>query len=95
MKPSPAAYAIAISELSDKFQDNPCSSCGEELDQHIIQAGENGHPVAACYGVTRFADFYQAHYGNTGSGARALIVETDEPMQIRPLGDRIVVIARA
>jgi hypothetical protein len=43
----------------------------------------------------RFADFYTARYDDYGSTARALIVETDEPMQIRPVSDRSVIIARA
>lgn len=45
--------------------------------------------------TARFADFYTARYDDIGSGARALTVETDEPMQIRPLGDRKVIITRA
>ena len=43
----------------------------------------------------RFADLYSVRYGDVGSGGRALIVETDEPMQIRPTSDRKVIIARA
>jgi hypothetical protein len=43
----------------------------------------------------RFADFYTARYDDIGSNARALIVETDEAMQIRPVSDRSVIIARA
>lgn len=43
----------------------------------------------------RFADFYTARYGDVGSGGRALIVETDEPMEIRPVTDRQVIVKRA
>ena len=43
----------------------------------------------------RFADFYTARYDDIGSTGRALIVETDEPMAIRPLGDSKVIICRA
>ena len=44
---------------------------------------------------SRFADFYSVLYDDVGSGARALIVETDEPMEIRPVGDRKIIIKRA
>jgi hypothetical protein len=45
----------------------------------------------------RFADFYTAHYGTheTTGGARVLVVETDKPMQVRPLDLDRVIIARA
>jgi hypothetical protein len=61
----------------------------------------SGKVLAVDYGgkltsnAARFADFYSVTYGDIGSGARALTVETDEPMQIRPQGDRSVIIARA
>jgi len=52
--------------------------------------GADGHPARV-----RFADFYTATYGDVGNGARALTVETEEPMEIRPLGDRRIIIKRA
>lgn len=45
--------------------------------------------------TARFADFYTATYDDIGSGARALTVETGEPMQVRPVTDRKVIITRA
>lgn len=49
----------------------------------------------------RFADFYSARYtavdsrvASTG-GARVLIIETDADMQVRPVGSRVIIIARA
>ena len=45
--------------------------------------------------TARFADFYTARYDDIGSLARALIVETDEPMEIRPVDARKVIIKRA
>lgn len=44
----PAQYAIAVSELADTFQDQPCSRCGTELAAHIIRPGAGGKPVADC-----------------------------------------------
>lgn len=45
----------------------------------------------------RFADFYEVHYGDVGSGARALIIETDGPMAIVPTkyGRERIIIRRA
>lgn len=45
--------------------------------------------------AARFADFYSARYDDIGSGARALVVETDEALEIRPVSDRRVIIKRA
>lgn len=49
----------------------------------------------------RFADFYSARYAavdrgvaSTG-GVRVLIIETDADMQVRPVGSRAIIIARA
>ena len=55
-----------------------------------VLAVEHAEPGAA-----RFADFYSVRYGDVGSGGRALIVETDEPMEIRPVTDRQVIVKRA
>jgi hypothetical protein len=43
----------------------------------------------------RFADFYEVHYGNVGSGARALIVDTDGPLAVVPVVSNSVIIRRA
>jgi hypothetical protein len=45
--------------------------------------------------VIRFADFYEAHYGDVGNGARALIVETDFPLAVVPVHQTRVIIRRA
>jgi hypothetical protein len=53
------------------------------------------HGASPEQSAARFADFYSVRYGDVGSTARALIVETDEPMEIRPVGDRKIIVKRA
>lgn len=62
------------------------------LHDNFESAMETGLDVGR---EARFADFYTATYGDTGSTARALTVETDEPMEIRPVSPTQVIIKRA
>jgi hypothetical protein len=45
--------------------------------------------------VIRFADWYQVRYGDVGSGARALIVETDGDMTVVPYDRSTIIVRRA
>ncbi len=45
--------------------------------------------------VIRFADCYEVHYGDTGSGARALIVESYDPLAVRPVHRSEIIVSRA
>jgi hypothetical protein len=72
---------------------------GEYATARVLDGAANMEPLAdlAEAAEVRFADFYQVHYGahETSGGARALIVETDQPMTIRPVGWGAVIISRA
>ena len=70
----------------------------ETADTIVILDNEDATriPVQGACDV-RFADFYAVRYDAdpAGGGARVLIIETDQPMQVRPYDRDAIVIAAA
>jgi hypothetical protein len=65
-------------------------------DRSILIDGREMPDMALGNGaVIRFADWYQVRYGDAGSGARALIVETDGDMAVIPGHQGKIIVRRA
>lgn len=71
---------------------------GEYATVRVVDGAANMEPVADLpdRAEIRFADFYQAHYGSHEStgGMRLLVIEADGPIQVRPVSQATVLIAR-
>lgn len=71
---------------------------GEYATVRVVDGQANMEPVADLpdKAEIRFADFYQVHYGGheTTGGMRLLVVEADGPIQVRPVNQATVLIAR-
>jgi hypothetical protein len=77
-------------ELRKLVLDGPADSDTEMTGN----PGIPGRPLAKGARIC-FADFYHVRYGDVGSGARALLVQADGAIAIRPSASNSVIITRA
>lgn len=75
---------VAAEEYSDTVLIDPPGGTGEIPGRPL---GNGAH--------VRFSDFYEVHFGDVGSGARALFIDTDLPMAIRPQHGGGIIVTRA
>jgi hypothetical protein len=91
-----ADIALLQDRLDGKIRADGPSDTVLSTDVRILADGSDAPDIPLGNGAhIRFADFYEVHYGNVGSGARALIVDTDGPMVVIPVVSNSVIIRRA